>query len=616
MLRIRTGRNFSRTAPGVRVVKNNEVRLRFARVGIFTLGAILIARLFIIQVIDAKVYRALASEQREIYRELFPERGEILIRDGKNAGLTPLATNKDVYLVYADPRLIANPQSVADKLAPLLGIEENGKCKMENGKCAEGEAEMKISKYQELLERLSKSDDPYEPLAHGVEEDQVAQIRELTIVGIDAVREPKRYYPLKNIGAHLAGFVGSDGEKIAGRYGLEGTFEEELAGIPGFFEGEKDVAGRWIPVGRRTLKSAINGGAIVLTVDRAVEYFACTKLNEAVKRHGASGGVVVIMEVKTGKILAMCGAPDFDPNDYSAVEDISVFQNLATAAQYEPGSVFKVFTMASALDTGEVAPETTYEDTGQVKIGPHLIQNSDYKAHGVATMTRVLEESLNTGAIYASRKVGRERFRDYIERFGFGNSTKVGLNQEAKGDISALQNRGEIYLATASFGQGLSVTAMQLAQAVGAIANQGKLMQPYLVAEIRKSNGAAVTTSPTTVREVITPRAATLLSGMMVSVVERGHGKRAGVPGYFVAGKTGTAQIPRTDGKGYEADATIGTFVGFAPVEDPKFVMLTRIDRPKDVQFAESSAAPLFGEIARFLLQYFEVKPTRPVSNR
>src|SRR3989338_2240100 len=498
MYRSQKGRNFN-VRSRVLTADTMDARMRIAKTALFAFAGLLIVRLFILQIVDADIYRALASEQREIYRDLFPERGEVLIHDGKGGGLTPLATNKDLYLVYADPRLIQNPKNVADKLAPVLGIEKNVKCKMENEKCEEGEKQ--IDEYVQLLDRLSKQDDPYEPLKHGVEESVMEEIKKLNFIGIDSAREPVRYYPLKNISSHIAGFVGSDGEKIAGRYGIEGALEKELAGVQGFFEGERDVGGRWIPVGKRNLKPALDGSTVVLTLDRAIQHVACTKLNEAVARHGASGGSVVIAEVATGKILAMCGAPDFDPNVYSKVEDISVYNNPATFGQYEPGSVFKVITMAAALDTGEVTPETTYEDKGEVKIGPYTINNSDYKKHGVQTMTQVLEQSLNTGAMFAAQKVGIERFRDYVERFGFGMPTNVGLEQEAKGDIASLSKRGLIYLATSSFGQGISVTPVQLLQAIGAISNQGKMMKLWLVDEIRKSNSFIIKNEPQAVRE-------------------------------------------------------------------------------------------------------------------
>lgn len=606
----RRRRNLYRTAAN-RIRDPAEFRLRLSRAGLLAFGLLLIVRLFIIQIVDSGVYRALASEQREIYRQLFPERGEILIRDRKTGGRVPLATNRDLYLVYADPRLIDNPKEVAEKLAAILGVDKNAKCKIQNEKCEEDGN----NEYQQLLDRLSKPDDPYEPLSHGVAEQNVEKIKELRISGIDAVREPVRYYPLERVGAHVAGFVGSDGTANKGRYGIEAAFEKELAGEPGFFEGERDVAGRWIPVGRRTLKEARDGEGVVLTIDRAIQYTACTKLNEAVERHGAKGGSVIVTEVKTGAILAMCGAPDFDPNAYAAEKDVAVFNNPAIFDQYEPGSVFKVITMAAALDTEEVTPETVYEDTGEVRIGTHTIRNSDNKAHGKQSMTAVLEESLNTGAIFAARKVGRERLRDYVERFGFGVQTGIELPGEARGDIRALSERGEIYLATASFGQGIAVTPIQIAAAVGAIANGGTLMKPYIVEQMISADGAVTDYHPQALRQVISERASALLSGMMVTVVEGTHGRRAGVPGYYVAGKTGTAQIPNRDGGGYEPGAHIGTFAGFAPVENPEFVIVTRIDRPEDVRFAESSAAPLFGEIAKFLLQYFEVKPSRPIQH-
>jgi cell division protein FtsI (penicillin-binding protein 3)/stage V sporulation protein D (sporulation-specific penicillin-binding protein) len=228
-------------------------------------------------------------------------------------------------------------------------------------------------------------------------------------------------------------------------------------------------------------------------------------------------------------------------------------------------------------------------------------------------MTDVLAESLNTGTVYVQQLVGKESFRNYVEAFGFGKKTGIELAPESKGNIQSLQNKGKVASATASFGQGITVTPIQLLAAYGAIANGGKLMRPYLVDEILKPDGSQTRTKPIVVSQSISARTARLITGMLVSVVEVGHGKRAGVPGYWVAGKTGTAQVPRTDGLGYQKDVSIGSFAGYAPANDPKFVMLVVIDHPRDVQWAESSAAPLFGEMADFLLTYMQVPPERPV---
>ena len=559
---------------------------------------VLIARLFSLQVLDYGFYSAMASDQRDVSAKLFPERGEILLQD-KNNHLYPLATNEDRFLVYADTSELKNinktTEFLADKLYASIADEV-----------------IKKEKIAKLKERLQKENDPFEPLEHGVVEAMMEEIKSLVLPGIHFSRESFRFYPLGDIGSHLTGFVGDDDEgKKAGRYGLEAYFNDDLQGKEGYLKGERDVSGRYIPVGLKRFVEAENGTDVVLTVDRNIEYVACTKLNEAVKKHGADGGSVIILEPKTGKILAMCGAPDFDPNNFRKVKDAAVFNNPVIFNQYEAGSVMKVITMAAALDTGAVTPETTYEDTGGVRIGPHVISNSDNKAHGVQTMTQVLEQSLNTGVVFAVSKVGLEKFRDYLGRFGFGKSTGIDLPSEAKGDIGSLYKKEKIYLATAAFGQGISVTPLQLAAAVGAIANEGKLMKPYLVAQKRNKDDVVFENYPEIVAQVISPETSALLSGMMVRVVENGHGKQAGVSGYFVAGKTGTAQIPLKDSLGYEVGANVGTFVGFAPVDNPRFVMVTRLDRPKDVKFAESTAAPLFGEIAQFLLNYMEVKPTR-----
>lgn len=553
-----------------------------------TFAGLIVARLFTLQVLQHGFYKALAEGQHSLYEQLFPERGKILLSDLRTGQRYPLATNEPRTLVYADPSKVTDdPEAVARTLSPLLNVDE-----------------------QVLRERLSKPNDHYEPLAHAVRQVTVDRIRELKLAGIAFADELIRSYPEGTTGSHLAGFLGYVGDQRRGQYGIEGAFEKELAGKAGQLWAERDAVGRWIAVGSRKLEPARDGDDVVLTVDRVIEHQACTALDAAVQRHGADGGSIVVLEPSTGAVLALCGSPDFDPNDYAAAKDASVYLNPVTYRSYEPGSVMKPFTMAAALEEGKVTPNTTYTDTGSVTIGSYTIRNSDGKAHGVQTMTQVLEQSLNTGAIFAMRQVGPRTFAAYLDRFGFGRQTGIELQNESAGDLSALRDGKEIFAATASYGQGITVTPLQLAAAFGAIANRGQLMQPYVVAEVRHPDGTVTTTRPTPVRRVISPSTATTLSAMLVNVVRNGHGQRAGVDGYFVAGKTGTAQIPRPDGPGYEEHVTIGTFGGFAPVEDPKFVMVVRLDRPRDVQFAESSAAPVFGDLAAFILQRLEVPPS------
>ncbi|MFH0805143.1 MAG: penicillin-binding protein 2, partial [Patescibacteria group bacterium] len=331
-------------------------------------------------------------------------------------------------------------------------------------------------------------------------------------------------------------------------------------------------------------------------------------------KHGADGGSIIIMDPMTGAMIAMCGYPDFDPNKYRGVEDANTFLNPATFYVYEPGSIFKPITMAAALDQGALTPTTTYNDTGQAVFGKYTIKNSDGKANGVQTMTQVLEKSLNTGAIFAAESIGPQKFEEYVQRFGFGQKYGLELSTEAQGNISNLAAHKELSMATGSFGQGISATLLQMTNAFGVIANGGKLMQPYIVDEVANpSSGVSTKTEPRVIRQVVTSKTATTLAAMLVNVVRNGHGKRAGVPGYFVAGKTGTAQIARSDGPGYETDFTIGSFCGFAPVDNPRFVMCVKIDKPRDVQWAESTAAPLFGQLAQFMVNYYGIPPEEKV---
>jgi len=511
------------------------------------------------------------------------------------------------------------------------------------------------AKIADYLQILNKGDDPYEVINKKLEAEQIVKLyfkilsrvwgdatlspTDLSLEGGTVMWQPKnkgekypitinglgqtsreyRYYPEKNIGANILGFVSlaNDDDLIGqGKYGLEEAFDDILAGRAGSVKGDLS-ANRAVILGGRDYQAQTNGSDLILTIDRSIQTFACTKLLETVAKHQADGGSVVVIDPKTGAVLAMCSAPDFDPNNYQAVKDLRQFNNQSTFEAYEPGSIFKAVTMAIGIDQGKVTPQTTYNDTGSVMIGRNKINNSDFKGRGVVNMIRVLQDSLNTGAVFVMRQIGLENFRAGIKKFGFGEKTGIELPAESAGSISNLYQKfgQDINAATASFGQGINVTTLQMAMAFGALANDGKLMRPYLVQEIVNPDGTRITTEPQQVGQAISPEAARTVGGMLVNVVEGGHGKKAGVEGYYVAGKTGTAQVPRKDGRGYIAGVNIGSFAGYAPVDDPAFVMVVRIDYPRGVVWAESSAAPLFGEIANFILKYKQIPAERPVKN-
>lgn len=564
-------------------------RLRLLRFGFLTVGLLLIGQLFRIQVLSHDFYVALAEGQHDLFQHLFPERGKIYARDrqsGDQAFL--LATNRTLNLLFAEPFRIKAPINTAQALSSILGIEE-----------------------AELIGKISSPTERYRVLARKLDDETREKIEALKLEGIGFTKEDFRYYPEGVTGGQMLGFVGESDKGKSGRYGVEGWFDKDLAGAQGYLESEKDSRGRVIAVGNRTLQPAKDGDDLVLTIDRTVQYVACKKLEEWVKKFNALKGSVVIIDPRTGAVIAMCNAPTFDPNEYGKIESVDVYNNTAIFEPYESGSVFKAITMAAGLDTGKISPSTIFDDPGEVKIGPFTIRNSDLKAHGRVDMTTVLAESLNTGLVEVVHRLGPQKFLAYVRDFGFGQKSGIELQTEAAGNIEPLSRKGDIWSATGSYGQGITVTVLQLAAAYAAVANDGVLMKPYIVDEVRHADGTVEKRAPKSIRRVVSERASELLSGMLVAVVEKGHGTRAGVPGYWIAGKTGTAQIPRQDGGGYEVGQTIGSFAGFGPVDDPKFAMVVRVDRPEGVQFAESTAAPLFGDIAKFLLDYYQVPPTR-----
>jgi len=443
----------------------------------------------------------------------------------------------------------------------------------------------------------------------GVEDKEVLSQR-----GINYVMENYRFYPENNIGAQVLGFTRLDNDGLKGNYGLEGFFDHDLAGQSGSFKSTFGGSGSAI-LNDQEYTKAIDGNDLILTINRSLEFFVCQKLKEAVTKHRANSGNVIVVDPTTGAILAMCAAPDFDPNNYQKESDMSVFNNPSVFEQYEPGSVFKAITMAAALNEGKISPTTTYNDPGEIikKGWSRPIKNSDFSTHGphgITDMIGVLEYSLNTGAMFAMDQIGIKKFAEYVKNFGFGDTTGIELEGESSGNITNLIRKKplEIDADMASFGQAITVTPLQMVMAYAAIANDGILMKPFIVKEIVHPDGTKDTTTPVQVRQVISEKAANLLVGMLVSVVEEGHAKGAQLTGYFVGGKTGTAQVAEN---GVYSTKTDHTFIGILPADNPKFVVLAEMDDPKDVTYAEGSVIPLFHDIEDFMVKYYQIPKDR-----
>lgn len=569
-------------------------RVRIIAIVFLMIAFFIVIRLFILQIIKHEEYAFYALDAHEIYSRIHPERGEIFFQDSRTGEHFPAALNKDYFLIYAVPKEIAATaiKTTADTLGSVLGYNQE-------------------EQYRNLLEKLSKSASVYQVIEKKVPEDKIEQIKNSNLKGIYFTPQQFRYYPEGNLGGSVLGFASrNDQDVMVGKYGLEGYFDKELAGKTGFLSGERSAIGGWITLAGRKIIPAENGKDVVLTIDRTLEYYACKRLEEGFVAYKAKSAALVLMDSKTGAVRAMCSYPDFDPNNFSKVNSLENFNNTTIFTAYEPGSVFKPITMAMGIEMGLVAPDTTFTaDPCKFEVGKGIppIKNAENKCYpGAVTMTYVLQKSINTGMTWLVNKIGQERFKFYVEKFGFGDRTGLELNTEVPGTVSSLSQKVNMFYG--SFGQGLTVTPLQLAVAYSALAHDGKLPKPYIVDEFRSRDGEVVKTTPQIVEQVVSSRTAKLVSGMLVSVVETTYTKTARLANYFAAGKTGTAQVSNK-GK-YDLYRTNHTFAGFAPANDPRLVLIVKYEEPQQ-QWAESTAAPVFKDVMEYALKYYSIKGDR-----
>jgi cell division protein FtsI/penicillin-binding protein 2 len=548
---------------------------------IATLG--LVGRLAHLQLVSHQEYQERAQDEHQGSLVLNPRRGAILDRNGY-----PLAASVDAYDVLVDSQL----------------WEDSGQAQQR----AEALADVVNRPPQHILTDLSTSITREAIVGRGLDYQGSLGVEDLGLPGVRLVRTSRRVYPEGNLAASLIGFIGRDN---VGLTGLEADYDRDLSGAAGSLSYERDGLGNKIALGYSERVPPEPGADIILTIDRYMQRMAERELDATIEKHEANGGTIIIMDPRTGAILAMASRPSFDLThlDLSDESKMDLYRNRAITDLYEPGSVFKTITMAGALDAGLVSPESVYVDEGVARVSGWTIVNWDYGAHGSQTATQILVKSLNTGAVWLSELLGADRFYDYVHRFGFGQLTGVGLSGEAAGQIRtpAEDDWAEVDMATNSFGQGVNVTPLQLITAIAAIANDGKLMRPYVVQEIRRGDEPQVF-QPLEVRQVVTAETANTVTHMMNAVVDGITTVYAiSVPGYRVAGKTGTASISIPGG--YKEDAYIASFAGFVPSDDPVLAMLIRIDEPKDVPWGSAVCAPVFARMALSILNYLKVPP-------
>lgn len=528
-----------------------------------------------------------ADNQHFTDKKLDATRGNILFSDG-----SILTSANPAFTLYGLPKIIASSQKVetAYSLAKILAAD----------------LEEVDSLAKQFTEKLSQ-DLYWVLLKKNISIEQKKQIEGLNLKGVGFEQSSGRFYPEGSSSAHILGFLGEDAKGAGkGYFGLEGYYDGELKGTSGLVRHEKDALGLPILIGNFLTNEARNGKDLSLNIDATVQFIVENSLKAGIEKYGAKAGSAVVMDPQTGGILAMASFPSYDPARYFEFPK-EYYRNPVVADQYEPGSTFKVLVMASVLNEDLVKPDTRCDIcAGPISIGGFTIRTWNNQYFPDTTMKNVIVHSDNTGMVFAGRKLGTDKFYSYIENFGFGQPSNIDLQDESSPDIRPQETWKEIDLATASFGQGIAVTPIQMVTAISAIANGGNLMEPHVVKEIKGDKGS-FEIKPKIVRRVLNDSTTRMVKEMMVAAVEEGEAKFFRLKGFKIAGKTGTAQIPVAGH--YDANKTIASFVGFAPAGNPKFVMLVRFDEPSASIFGAETAAPTFFEIAKQLLLYYKIAP-------
>ena len=567
---------------------------------LFLLGSFIIAaKLFVWQVLQSDLLSNSARVQQQSQSSLPAARGAILASDG-----FPLATTGEAYLLWASLKDIEDVKRTAGKLAPLLidKPEEN-----DATASAKTEDELILNEEERLKTLLARTDVVWVPVKRKIGKEQKLQIESLGIKGIGFDLEEGRAYPEASMAAQTLGFVGKDTAGTPkGYFGLEGFYDLTLSGSKGVKTWEKDAFGNPIILGGSHKVGAQDGITIKTHIDRSAQYLVERHLKEGVEKYEAAEGTVVVMRPRDGAILAMAGFPAYDPAKFNNF-DKEFYINPAIGESFEPGSIFKVLVMAAALDAEAVMPEDKCDScSGPRIIAEYTIESGSKQYYPDSVPSEIIEHSDNVGMIWVAERLGEEKMVEYLHKYGIGASTGIDLQGELVPPLRKDDKWGLVDLATASFGQGVAITPIQMVRAVGALANAGKLVTPQVVDKIIAQNKED-DIKPQKTEQVVSPRAAKQITDMMVNGVESKSDMWPIPRGFQVAGKTGTAQIPVAGH--YDPNKVVSSFVGFAPANNPKFVMIVSLKDPKVGQFASQNAAFVWFNIADDLLPYFGAQP-------
>ncbi|MBI4120682.1 MAG: penicillin-binding protein 2 [Parcubacteria group bacterium] len=563
-------------------------RINLLYVVVFLLALVLLGKLFLVQIIYGGEYSERAHAQYVSPVADSFKRGSIYFTK-KDGTLLSAATLARGYTLAINPRELGDSEDAFQKLSSIV-------------------PDLNLDAF---LLKAAKRDDPYEEIKTRLPEELAERVRALKLPGVGVYEEKWRFYPSEELGAHVLGFVGYEGERLRGRYGVERYYEDTLARV------EEEVRINFFADAfaglRETLlyERAPREGDLVLTLEPEVERFLEHSLNGIMDEWKADSGGAIVVNPKNGEIYAMAARPTFDPNDFSDVSSYTVFSNSLVEDVYELGSIMKPLTMAAGIDAGVVSPKETYYDKGYVVLNQARIQNHDGKGRGEVSMQEVLNQSLNTGAVYVMQQLGRERFSAYMKSFGLGEETGIDLPNETHGLIDNLLSPRDIEHATASFGQGIAVSPVAMVRALSALANGGVLITPHVASRINHKFGT-YEISYGGEKRVLKEETSEEITRMLVRVVDEAlAGGGVSLPHWSVAAKTGTAQIAKAESGGYYDNKFLHSFFGYFPAFDPKFFVFYYIVNPKGVRYASETLTNPFMETAKFLINYYEVPPDR-----
>lgn len=555
-----------------------DLRLNLVVIFVFIIGGLFLCRLFVLQIDQGNFYKAIAQGQQVQLSEIEGKRGYVYFSNGEI-----LAMNKEEPYLFISPAEIENNEEAVEEILKIIDVEKSF-----------------------LLSLLEDENSFYKIVKKEIGKEKADKIKSLKLKGLYIGNDTKRYYPAEKTSSQIIGFVNQD---KMGQYGIEGCYNETIKGLSSLEKSERNPFSFSF---KGTNNDSLDGDNLTLTIDYNIQFIAEELLEEGMEEYDAEGGNIIVMNPKTGAIIAMAQKPNFDPNNYGNSNG-AYFKNTSIQEIFEPGSIFKPITMAMAINDGAVTAETKYTDNlGYVQYPTNRVSNYSNKAWGEVNMTQVLENSINTGVIFAEKELGHESFYNYLEKFGIFEKTGIDLSGEvvsANNEIkNALKSNVDISFGTASFGQGIAMTPLQMINSFSAIINGGTLYKPYIV---KKINNQMV--EPKAIREnIISKETSTELKKMLISVVENGFGHLAKVEGYWIGGKTGTSQIPYSSlgiNKAGYSDSTWQTFMGFAPALDPQFIVLVKLNNSKKIKTSEYSAVPIFNKLANYIFDYWQIPP-------